>query len=400
MKRILTAATAALAGLAFAASAHAQQGVTDDTILLGSHTPLSGPLQPWGAGSTGAAKIYFAGVNAQGGIHGRQIELLVEDSSYLVPKATEAGRKLVVDEGVFAMLLALGTPHNNAVLPIQGEFNVPNLLPMTAARSMSGTAGDGMPERFGALSSYYDQVEAAVGHFAAGGANMPCVIYLDTDFGYEILEGVESGAAMAGVEVAATAAHQPGDSDYVGTLTKLAGAGCNAVYLGVNFPEAISIKATSAAMGLPMPIVGSTAIFEEAVILLGAQAGVLEALEGLYAAGSWIGMNDAKNPDLNPLHAEAAKFEATFLQVTGAPLVTGAALLGHNAAMITAAALQAAGPDLTPESLTAAMESIEVPNIFTGDVISFGEGGRTGSSAVYLSQIQGGQWSFVEKLRD
>ncbi|MEC8275519.1 MAG: branched-chain amino acid ABC transporter substrate-binding protein, partial [Pseudomonadota bacterium] len=60
----------------------------------------------------------------------------------------------------------------------------------------------------------------------------------------------------------------------------------------------------------------------------------------------------------------------------------------------------AAGPDLTPESLTAAMESIEVPNIFTGDVISFGEGGRTGSSAVYLSQIQGGQWSFVEKLRD
>ena len=75
---------------------------------------------------------------------------------------------------------------------------------MTAARSMSGTAGDGMPERFGALSSYYDQVEAAVGHFAAGGSDVPCVIYLDTDFGYEILEGVESGAAMAGVEVAAT----------------------------------------------------------------------------------------------------------------------------------------------------------------------------------------------------
>ena len=153
-------------------------------------------------------------------------------------------------------------------------------------------------------------------------------------------------------------------------------------------------------MGLSMPIVGSTAIFEEAIILLGAQAGVLEALEGLYAAGAWIGMNDAKNPDLNPLHAEAAKFEATFLQVTGAPLVTGAALLGHNAAMIAAAALQAAGPDLTPESLTAAMESIEVPNIFTGDTISFGEGGRTGASAIYLSQIQGGQWSFVEKLRD
>ena len=72
----------------------------------------------------------------------------------------------------------------------------------------------------------------------------------------------------------------------------------------------------------------------------------------------------------------------------------------QNAAMITVAALEAAGPELTPESLTAAMESIEVPNIFTGDTISYGPGGRQGSTAVYLSQIQGGQWSFVEKLQD
>ena len=205
---------------------------------------------------------------------------------------------------------------------------------------------------------------------------------------------------MAGLEIAAPAAHQPGDADFVGTLTKLAGAGCNAIYLGVNLPESISIKATAAAMGLPMPIIGSTAIFEEAVIVIGAQAGVLEALEGLYAAGSWISMNDAKNPDLNPLHEEAAKFEATYLQVTGAPLVTGAALLGYNAAITTVAALQAAGPELTADSLVAAMEAIEVPNIFTGEFIQFGADGRAGSSAVYLSQIQGGQWSFVEKLRD
>ena len=123
MKRILTAATAALAGLAFAASAHAQQGVTDDTILLGSHTAMSGPLQPWGAASTGAAKIYFAGVNAQGGVHGRQIERW-RRQPYLVPKATEAGRKLVVDDGI-RDAARTWYPVNNAVLPIQGEFNAP-----------------------------------------------------------------------------------------------------------------------------------------------------------------------------------------------------------------------------------------------------------------------------------
>ena len=400
MKQFFMAATAALATLSVSATAVAQQGVTDSTILLGSHTPLSGPLQPWGALSTGAAKIYFAGVNAQGGVHGRNIELLVEDSAALVPRSTEVAKKLIIEDGIFAMLLALGTPNNNAVLPIQGEFNVPNLLPMTAARSMSMTAGDGLPDSFGLVSTYYDQIETAVGYFAEMGGTTPCVIYLDTDFGLEIVDGAEAGAAANGLEVAATAAHQPGDRDYVGSLTKLAGAGCNVIYLGVNFPEAISIKAAAAAMGLGMPIVGSTAIFEEAVILLGAQAGVLEALEGLYAAGAWISMNDAKNPELNPLADQAAVFEATLKQVTGTPVVTGAALLGHTAAMVTTAALQAAGPDLTVDSLVDGMESITVQNIFTGDMMSFGEGGRGSTTAIYLSQIQNGQWSFVEKLRD
>ena len=260
----------------------------------------------------------------------------------------------------------MGTPHNNAVLPIQGEFDVPNLLPMTAARSMSGMKGDGLRIAL-LLSSYYEQIAVAVGHFASQGSTTPCVVYLDTDFGVEILEGAEAGAAAAGLEIAATAAHQPGDRDYVGSLSKLAGAGCDAIYLGVNFPEAISIKATAAGMGLPMPIIGSTAIFEEAVILLGAQAGVLQGLEGLYAA-TWIGMND--KAELNPVADQAAAFEVAFKQVTGAPIVTGAALLGHSAAMVTTAALMAAGPDLTA---AAAAWSNAVQNIFTGDMMSFGE---------------------------
>ena len=406
MKHILMAATAALAGLAFAGSAAAQQGVTDTTITLGSHTPLSGPLQPWGAGSTGAAQLVFAQVNAAGGIHGRQIELIVEDSAYLVPKATEAGRKLITDDGIFAMLLSLGTPHNDAVLPLQGEFDVPNLLPMTAARSMSITKGDGLPDSFGAISTYYDQIRIAVSHFAAEGRTAPCVIYLDTDFGQEILDGAIAGAEEAGLSVVETAAHQPGDRDYVGSLSKLVGAGCDSIYLGVNFPEAMAVKATAAQMAAQvapladMPIVGSTAIFEAAVVVLGDANGILPALEGLYAAAGWLDLADAKNPDLNPFAAEAAAFEEGFMAATGVPLVTGAVLLGHNAATIAVAALEAAGPDLNPDTLVTGMESVTVDNIFTGDQISYGPGSRQGSTAVYLSQIQNGAWSFVEKLAD
>ena len=74
------------------------QGVTDTSVKLGSHTDLSGPLAIGGAPATLAAQIRFAAANAAGGVHGRQIELIVEDTQYQVPLAVRATNKLVQND--------------------------------------------------------------------------------------------------------------------------------------------------------------------------------------------------------------------------------------------------------------------------------------------------------------
>ena len=152
------------------------------------------------------------------------------------------------------------------------------------------------------------------------------------------------------------------------------------LFLGTNFPEAIAAKATAAQLGYNVPMMGSTAIFEDAVILLAAQQGLLPALEGLYAAGAWISITDAARRS-----PAAAEFQEQWTAATGAP-VTGAAIIGRIGADFLVSALNAAGPDLTTESFVAAMETTTVPNIFTGGVVSF-DGGRKGSSDVFLSKI-------------
>ena len=71
------------------------RGVTANTIKIGSHTDLSGQLAIWGVPMTNGIRMRFDEVAAAGGIHGRTIDFLVEDSQYQVPLAVKATNKLI-----------------------------------------------------------------------------------------------------------------------------------------------------------------------------------------------------------------------------------------------------------------------------------------------------------------
>src|SRR5206468_4440204 len=116
--------------------------------------------------------------NATGGIQGRKIRLVVEDSQYQVPRAVQAGTKLINRDHIFAMVAPLGTPMNNARFKDQFEAGVPNLFPLSAARSML--------EPFHKLkvygaATYVDQVRAGINYFVTKkGKKALCAVYQDT----------------------------------------------------------------------------------------------------------------------------------------------------------------------------------------------------------------------------
>src|SRR5712692_4484597 len=124
----------ALAGAAMAQKE--TRGVTKTEIVLGMHTDLSGPAATYGVSSSNAVKMRFDEANEMGGIHGRKIKLVVEDTQYQVPRAVQAGAKLINRDRIFAMVAGLGTPMNNALFKDQFDAGVPNLFPLSAARSM------------------------------------------------------------------------------------------------------------------------------------------------------------------------------------------------------------------------------------------------------------------------
>ena len=132
-------------------------GVTDTEIVIGTVTDLSGVTAIQGVNNANAIRLLFDETNAKGGINGRKIRYIVEDSQYQVPRAVQAMNKLLNNDKVFMTLQDGGTPMNNATWPMAIEKDTPKLLPLTAARSMYEPFHR---LKFSQTSSYVDQMRA------------------------------------------------------------------------------------------------------------------------------------------------------------------------------------------------------------------------------------------------
>src|SRR6185312_22773 len=99
-----TVAALAIAAGTTAFADEAAHGVSDTEILVGTVTDLSGVTAIQGVNNANAIRLLFDEVNAAGGINGRKIRYIVEDSQYQVPRAVQAMNKLLNSDKVFMTL--------------------------------------------------------------------------------------------------------------------------------------------------------------------------------------------------------------------------------------------------------------------------------------------------------
>jgi branched-chain amino acid transport system substrate-binding protein len=370
--------TAALGGTALAQKE--TRGVTATEIVLGMHTDLSGPAATYGVSSSNAVKMRFDEANDKGGIHGRKIKLIVEDTQYQVPRAVQAGTKLINRDKIFAMVAPLGTPMNNALFKDQFEAGVFNLFPLSAARSMYEPFHK---LKFYGAASYVDQVRAGINYFVTKkGKKALCAMYQDTDFGKEVLDGVQIQVDKMKIKLVETTTHKPTDQDFTAQITKLKGAGCDLVVLGTIVRDSIVPYATARKIGwTDVDFLGSAATYD--LFVAAAQGGVTE---GLYA----MGLTDMPYRDtLSP--GAQAWFDRYKDRYKAEPNI--GAVYGHVAADLTAVGLDKAGKDLTLDSLVKGLESIRgYRDIFNGPEVNFAPDKHQGASSSFLAVVKGGRW--------
>lgn len=362
----------------------AESGVSDDEVVFGAHTDLSGPVAIWGVGSINGARMRMDEVNAAGGVHGRSLRLIAEDTLYQVPRAIQAANKLIHRDKICAMLLAAGTPTNNAVLEEQFSAGVPNLFPVTGARSM---AEPFHRLKFTARGIYYDEMRAAVKYFHdQRGAENFCAIYHDTEYGLEILEAVEDQLIDMGLELGAQSAHVPTETEFTGAVLKLRNAGCEVVLMGSVHRDTILILEAARKMGWnDVAWVGNNAAFAQVIADQESGSG-----EGYYCFVHLAKLYEDSIED-ERLRAWWDDYVARFGEEPGL-----SAMEGYRNTDLVIEALRRAGPELTREGLILALESIEDYEDIFGYRVSFSESDHNGVQSSVLTVVENGRFKKLE----
>ncbi len=385
-KSMKTFAAALMAGSALlAATAANAQGVTDDEIVIGSNVDMSGIFAAFGAPAVKAAQLYFDEVNENGGIHGRKIKYVVEDHGYQMPKAMQGLNKLVNSDQIFAMFLQLGTPMNVAAFPILEAKKVANISPLSAAREMTVPASD---YKYSGFTTYYDQTRLALKYLAENeGVKKICTMYIPSDFGKDTKEATVDSAEQFSLEFVTETTHKPDEQDFVGSLSKLKDAGCEAVSVALGVRQVITVLATAKKMGwTDAKFVGASASFHTAIAKV--PGGITE---GFYAGSGWSDIvarmgNPTVKAWVDQMQKETGEFPGT------------GALLGRSAAESLVRGLEAAGQDLTPESFQKGMESLDYEDEISDIHIKMGEGDHNGGNYVVISKIIDGNWKELTRL--
>jgi len=142
----------------------ADPGIDDKRIKIGAALPLSGALAQVGEDVKATLAAYFAEVNAQGGVYGRQIDLVVVDSRGDAEGTLAATERLVEREGVFALVASFEAGAGVATNDYLRRSEVALVGPVTLSPRLSVPPN---PFVFYLLPTFGDQARALVDFAAA-----------------------------------------------------------------------------------------------------------------------------------------------------------------------------------------------------------------------------------------
>jgi len=195
-------------------------GVTAKQILIGGTVPLTGQASPFGTVGP-AANAYFKWVNAHGGVHGRKIKYLYRDDAYDPSKTLDQTRELVEQDKVFAIFNTVGTEHSLAIRGYLNALKIPEIFAGTGAAKI-GRGYKQYPWTIGYLPSFEGE-GAIYGRYLV--AHKPkakiAVLYENSDYGNDLLRGLQRGLGKHASQIVAKASYEVTDTDVKSQVAKL-----------------------------------------------------------------------------------------------------------------------------------------------------------------------------------
>lgn len=357
------------------------RGVTDTEIVVGWTTPLSGPAALWGVTGLGG-KAWADHINAQGGIHGRKIKVILKDDGYNPAKAMANLQQMKDDAFVIAGLL--GTAVCNAAKDFPADNNIPLITAYGDIRIFANQPKSKIRNVFVTYPDYEDEAQyLTVWAIKNRGAQKVVVFYQNDDYGKMGLEGVKKGIAATGgkAKLVGAVPYEVTERALSTHALKLKESGADTLVMYADPTHAAIITMTMAKVGYQPMVLASFPLADA----------IMYKIAGPTWEGTYVGLPGnsglpGTDPDADRVVDILLKYEP---KIKGKEFL---ALFGATSMMHLAEGLKNAGPNLTPETLVAGMEKIsewKAENL--GARVTYAPDRHHGNNASRVGQAKGGK---------
>ncbi len=347
-----------------------------DRVVFGQSAALSGPASRLGLGMKLGIEAAFAEANRNGGVHGRRLELKSLDDTY-EPELAIANTSALIDEGVFALIGAVGTPTSRSAAPIARIAKIPYIAPFTGAAFLRDA--NNLPNVVNLRSSYDQETEEMVARLTQDlGITRIAVMYQDDSFGRAGLSGTLAALSKRGMQPAAVGLYPRNTTAVKTGLLDLQKGDPEAVILVGAYRPLAELIAWARRMGedwefINISFVGSNALAEE-----------LGKIDPAKGAGVFVTqVSPFPYDDSEPI---VAAYHKALKAHDPAAIPGFVSLEGYLAGRLAIAGLERCGPDLTRERFLAGFRSAE-PFDLDGFELVYGVDDNQGSDAVFLTMI-------------
>ncbi len=321
---------------AFIRNAYAQDGLTAKAITIGSTGATSGPLAGVGAELEAWASMRAMGqINAKGGVNGRVLQFQMLDDGYVPQRSADNVKKMIGDGSIFALMSCVGTPNNTAIVPLIEESNLPYVGPRSGASSLRKP---GMRNVFHVRASFTDETQRLVQRIVSMGIKDLAVVYLDNDYGKEVLADVNRALQSQGAKAAAQAALAVDGKNLNEVVGKIVAGKPGAVLLGTAGSASVGLITALKKASPMLPIAGLS------VTLSG------DGIKALGAAGSGLALTMVF-PDPYRARLEVVREYQAAMRAIGQQEFSLGSLESYINTQVMAAGLERAGRDVTRAKL-------------------------------------------------
>jgi branched-chain amino acid transport system substrate-binding protein len=329
-------------------------------------------------------EMMIESINAAGGIDGRQLEAVIYDTEGDPTKAVMAISKLINKDNVLAIVGPSTTPTTLAVMPFAEKAGTP-LISCAAGNKITMPVN---PWIFKTAQSDILAVRAIFEHMKTRGIQKIGILTVANAFGESGREQLEAQAGDFGITIVQADKFGGNDTDMTAQLTKIKGAGPDAVICWGTNPGPAVVSKNAQQLELGIPIYQSHGVASPKFIEL---AG--ESAEGTLLPTGKI-LVYGLLPDADPQKAVLTAYAENYTKAFNQP-VSGFGGYAYDAVNILAKALKGTGGDKGKlrDNIEAIKDHVGVSGVFT---FTPDEHNGLAADAFVMVQIQNGTWELVK----